>query len=77
MIRVRTRLALGTSAALLTVLGAGNLGLGAERGGAATVRVAVDSLLLKSFRWRSIGPEMAFSRSGRFSVSVATPSATS
>src|SRR5687767_3749511 len=58
MIRTRGRIALGIAAALVAVLGAGNLGLGAER--AATtlaVRAAVDSLLLRSFRWRSIGPD--------------------
>ena len=58
MISTRGRIALGTAAALVGLLGAGNLGLGAERAGeAASFRVAVDSLLLKSFRWRSIGPD--------------------
>src|SRR5688500_3159759 len=58
MIRTRGRIALGIAAALVAVVGAGNPGLGAER--AATtlaVRAAVASLLLRSFRWRSIGPD--------------------
>ncbi len=58
MIRTRIRFALGMSAALLTVLVAGNLGSGAEGASRAVARrLAVDSLLLKAFRWRSIGPD--------------------
>ena len=58
MFRARMRLAVFTSAALLSLVGGWQLGFGAERppiGSAAAV--AVDSLLLRSFRWRSIGPD--------------------
>ena len=58
MIHSRERLAVGVCAALATVLVAGSAGFGAERRGeGSAVRLAVDSLLLKSFRWRSIGPD--------------------
>ena len=47
-----------TVAAMLTVIGGWRLGFGAERSAPVTaVRFAVDSVLLKAFRWRSIGPD--------------------
>src|SRR5688500_11261154 len=58
MLRARARLAICMSAALLTVVGGWQLGFGAERqSSAVTASVAVDTLLLRTFRWRSIGPD--------------------
>ena len=58
MLRARTRLTLYTSAALLSVVGGWQLGFGAERAGAgSSAAFAIDSLLLRSYRWRSIGPD--------------------
>ena len=58
MARTGRRVALWMFAALLAVFGGRQLGFGAERGTPVVAfRVAVDSLLLKSFRWRSIGPD--------------------
>src|SRR5688572_18582986 len=52
------RFAIGTVAALLTVVGGWQLGFGAERRAPATLAsFAIDTLLTRSFRWRSIGPD--------------------
>src|SRR5690349_2813062 len=57
MARTGRRVALWMFAALLAVFGGRQLGFGAERSSPVVAfRFAVDTLLLKSFQWRSIGP---------------------
>ena len=59
MPRARTRFGLVLSASLLTVLGGWSIGGSTERAApdASARRAAIDSVILKSLRWRSIGPD--------------------
>ncbi len=58
MARTGRRVALWMFAALLAVFGGRQLGFGAERSSPPIAfRFAIDTLLLKSFQWRSIGPD--------------------
>jgi photosystem II stability/assembly factor-like uncharacterized protein len=55
--RGRARLSLLLAATLVTLLGGWRLGGSAERDSMAGTSVTIDSAVLKSLRWRSIGPE--------------------
>ena len=59
MSRFRRRIALCIAVAALTVVGGWQLGFSAEQSASAVpnFRFALDTTLLKSFQWRSIGPD--------------------
>ncbi len=58
MVRDHRRLGLTISALLLSLTGAWSLGTGTARGAVAgRSAAALDSMLSRSFRWRSIGPD--------------------
>ena len=63
MLRVHGRIAVAASAALLTLTGAASVGFRSPRWllnlnpARARSAVALDSLILRTYQWRSIGPD--------------------
>ena len=57
MLRVHGRIAVAASAVLLTLTGAGSLAPGGARTGAPRASAALDSVLRRTYQWRSIGPD--------------------
>jgi len=58
MLRVHGRIAVAASAALLTLTGAWSLGARSSRPAVGPrAMVALDSILLRTYQWRSIGPD--------------------
>ncbi len=57
MLRVHGRITIAASAAILTLTGAVGLGAGFGRGTRPGRTAAIDSLLLRTYQWRNIGPD--------------------